>query len=172
MLGLAAMILAAASADASPALTSHTPWWEKVTYTIIGDSAQQSCQYESSIAGARNCDSDEASSPLRPAASDATTGTFTKITIERRFTPAGAPHPGGLEPGDTLLGGQIMALAIDTAGTVRGCKVLAASGDVRPAYGCDDVRAERFEASAGRATPEVRQAFMTIVVYGHEEQLA
>ena len=171
MLGFAALILAAASApaDTSPTLTSSTPWWEKVTYTISGDGAQ-SCQYNSSIAGARACDPHEASSPV--SAASGSTGSYTKITIERRFTPAGAPHPVGLESGDTLLGGQVMAIAIDEAGTVRSCKVLAASGDVRPAYNCEAARAERFEASAERAAPKLRQAFMTIVVYGHEEYLA
>ena len=170
MLGLAALILAATSADASPALTSKTPWWEKVTYTISGDGAQ-SCQYQSSLAGARICDADESSGGMEGAASGST-GTYTKITIERRFTPGGQPDRVRIESGDTLLGGQVMALAIDGAGTVRGCEVLVASGDVRPAYGCAQARAERFEASAERSEPQVRQAYMTIVVYGHEEYLA
>lgn len=169
MLGLAALILAAASANASPELTPASPWWEKITYTISGDGAQQSCVYQSSLAGARSCDSDEQSSPIR--ARSGSTGTYTKITIERRFTPPGGPDPLSLEAGDTLLGGQVMALAIDGTGAVRSCQILAASGDVRPAYGCKQARAERFEASA-RETEPVREAFMTILVYGHEEYLA
>ncbi|MGI8704355.1 MAG: hypothetical protein ACR2JJ_00895 [Sphingomicrobium sp.] len=174
MLGLASIILAAASAatasaNASPALTSASPWWEKVTYTISGADAQQACVYESSLAAARNCDGDEQSSPVRAAINSA--GAYTKITIERRFTPVGGPDPLSLQPGDTLLGGQVLALAIDGTGEVRGCRILAASGDVRPAYGCNEARAERFEASA-RETEQVRQAFMAILVYGHEEYLA
>lgn len=169
MLGLAALILAAASANASPALTSASPWWEKITYTMTGDGAQQSCVYESSLAGARSCDRDEGSSPVEAASGP--TSSYTKITIERRFTPGSQPDRGSLEKGDTLLGGQVMALAIDGTGAVRGCEILAASGDIRPAYSCKEARAERFDASA-RGNTQVRQAFMTILVYGHEEHLA
>jgi hypothetical protein len=172
VLSLAALILAAASADPTPALASSSPWWEKITYTISGDAAQQSCRYESSLeaAGAKSCDAEDASFPLRGAASGSA-GTYTKITIERRFAPD-RPDPVKLESGDTLLGGQVIALAIDATGKVRTCEILGASGDVRPAYGCREARAERFEASAGRATEQVRQGYMTILVYGHEEYLA
>jgi hypothetical protein len=173
VLGLAALILtaASASADASPALTSVAPWWEKVTYTINGDGAQQACIYQSSLAGARSCNDGEAFSHAKSAASGST-GSYTKITIERRFNPGAQPEPLSLEAGDTLLGGQVMALAIDGTGAVRSCQVLAASGGVRPAYSCREARAERFEAGAARGTPQVRHAFMTILVYGHEEHLA
>lgn len=167
MLGLAALILAAAPSGPSPALTPIAPWWEKVTYTISGD--RESCEFESSVAGGRGCDAAEASSPIRAATSSA--GSYAKITIERRFTPD-RPDPVSLNPGDTLLGGKVIALAIDAAGAVRNCRVVGASGELRPAYDCDEARAERFEASAGRATPQVRQGFMTILAYGHEEQLA
>lgn len=169
MLGLATLFLAAASASATPQLTSATPWWEKVTYTISGSDSKQACVYESSLAGARSCDGDEQSSPVR--AANSSTGAYTKITIERRFTPTGGADPLSLQPGDTLLGGQVMALAIDGTGAVRSCQVLAASGEIRPAYGCKQARAERFEASA-RETEQVRQAYMSILVYGHEEYLA
>jgi hypothetical protein len=169
VLGLASLILAAASANVSPVLTSASPWWEKVTYTISGGDARQACVYESSFAGARSCDGDEQSSPVH--AADSPAGAYTKITIERRFTPSGGPDPLSLQPGDTLLGGQVMALAIDATGAVRGCKILAASGDVRPAYGCREARAERFGVNA-REAAQVRQGLMAILVYGHEESLA
>lgn len=172
MLGLASLILAAASANASanapPGLTSASPWWEKITYTMAGGGGQQSCVYQSSLARARSCADGEDSSPVD---SGSTTGAYTRITIERRFTPGLQPDPGKLASGDTLLGGQVMALAIDGSGAVRSCKVLAASGDVRPAYSCKEARAERFEASA-RESQQVRDGFMTILVYGHEGQLA
>jgi hypothetical protein len=170
VLGLAALILAASSPAPSPTLTSTAPWWEKVTFTLIGEGGQQSCEYESSLPTAGNgmCDGD-ASSPVESA--NSAVGAYTKITIERRFTPGQKPDPGSLESGDTLLGGQVMALAIDGKGTVRACEIVVASGDVRPAYGCKEARAERFEASAGREAPQVLQGFMTIIVYGHEEQL-
>ena len=170
MLGFAALFLAAASAQAAPSLTSGVPWWERVTYTMSGEGSQQACQYESSLGGTRRCDSEEASSPIK--ASSSGSGTYTKITIERRFTPGGQPDPVRLESGDTLLGGQIMALAIDDAGSVKSCKIVGASGQVRPAYGCDEARAERFQASAGRSSEQVHQGFITIVVYGHEGYMA
>jgi hypothetical protein len=172
VLSLAALILAAASAASSPPLTSASPWWERVTYTISGEGAQQTCRYESSVpaTGTEACD-DEVSEPIAGAASGAA-GAYTKITIERRFTPGDRPDAASLEPGDTLLGGQVMMLAIDEAGTVSGCRLLAASGDLRPAYGCSEARAERFQASAARGSREVRRGFMTILVYGHEGHLA
>ena len=171
MLGFAALILAAASANTTPALTTSS-WWEKVTYTISGDGVQQACQYESSFSagGTASCDYEYASSPISRAGSGSA-GTYTKITIERRFTPGDRPDAGKLELGDTLLGGQIMSLAIDGSGQVRSCKVVVASGEVRPVYGCNEARAERFEASAGREASRVQQGFMTILVYGHEGQL-
>ena len=171
MLSLAILAAAAAAAAASPTFTTTSPWWEKVTYTIDGDGAEQSCKYESSAgSGARICNSDSAPKAAKSSASGSA-GMYTKITIERRFTPGQRPDPGRLEIGDTLLGGQVMALAIDGAGTVRSCRVVVASEGVKPAYGCDELRAERFEASASRASSQVRQGYMTVIVYGHEAQL-
>jgi len=170
VLGLAALMLAtAASAEASPSLVSSSQWWEKITYTMSGEAEQQSCVYESSLTGSRTCDESEPSSPV--SAAGGSVGSYTKITIERRFSPGDQPHKLPLQPGDTLLGGQVMALAFDEKGAVRGCKILAASGEVRPAYSCASARAERFEASATRGNEQVRQGLMTIVVYGHEEEL-
>ena len=53
-----------------------------------------------------------------------------------------------LQTGDTLLGRQVMALAIDPVGKVSGCKVVATSGDVTPEYGCEQASSEKFEANA------------------------
>lgn len=173
MLGLAALILASASANVSPALTSAAPWWEKVTFTITGDGAQQSCNYESSLAfaGAQGCgdSGEEDSSSSMAHSASSSDGSYTKITVERRFTPAAAPERVSLQPGDTLLGGQVMAIAINGNGAVSSCRIVGASGDMRPPYGCDEARAERFEASAGRASGQIRHAYMTVLVYGHEE---
>lgn len=171
MLGLAALFLAATSAGASPSLVSTASWWEKVTYTISGD-GRQSCIFESSLgaASAEACD-DEESSEVRRAAGKSD-GSYTKITIERRFSPGGQIEPFKLETGDTLLGGQVLALEIDKSGAVSSCETVATSKDLKPAYDCDAVRAERFEASAGRPNQHVRHGLMTILVYGHEEDLA
>lgn len=167
MFALAALLLAASTATPSPALTTASPWWEKVTFTISGDGAHQSCQYQTSLAGetAQSCDAGD--SPLKSASGGK--GVYTKITIERRFNPGGTPKDVKLETGDTLLGGQVMALEIDGAGKVRTCEIINMSGDVTPAYGCAEARAERFQASAGRAAPQLRHGFMTVLVYGHEE---
>ena len=171
MLGLVALMLASsASAEASPSLASSSAWWEKVTYTMTGEGEQQSCTFESSLTGARSCATSESSSPVRAASSGA--GSYTTVTIERRFTPNGEAPALPMQPGDTLLGGQVMALAIDESGSVRSCRVLAASGDVCPSYSCAEARAERFEASARSPSHELRQGYMTIVVYGHEANLA
>ena len=46
-----------------------------------------------------------------------------------------------------------------------------ASGDVPPDYGCEQARKEQFKGQAG-GEPEARQAFMTIMAYGHTEEIA
>lgn len=175
MLAFAALALATASATSStaatPTLTSTSPWWEKVTYTIAENGAPKACIYESSIsaAGAESCDDDDEDVSSMRRAANVATGSQMKVTIERRFTPGSEPGPMGLESGDTLLGGKVMALAFDSNGAVRGCRVLAASGDLTPSYGCREARAERFEAS--RRSSPASEGFMTILVYGHEEVL-
>jgi hypothetical protein len=170
VLALAALALAATSANASPALTTATPWWEKVTYTISDDGAQQVCRYETSLsrAGEQGCGEDEGAAAIHEASSGSP-GPYTKITIERRFTPGSSPNPVALETGDTLLGGQVMALAIDGNGAVQSCQLIGASGEVKTPYGCEEAKAERFEASASSAPTQVRYGYMTILVYGHEE---
>jgi len=167
-------IAAASTAKADPALSPTTPWWEKVTVTLAGDGKSNSCRYESSIsaAAAKDCDVVGDAKSLgadAPQSKDQ----FTRLTFERRFNPGSmAPQDAALETGDTLLGRQVMSIAIDAAGKVKGCRVIAQSGDVTPSYNCEDAAAEHFEASA--ATPGAGQGhegFMTILVYGHEEHV-
>jgi hypothetical protein len=94
------------------------------------------------------------------------------ITFERRFHPGAAqPEDASLQTGDTLLGRQVMALAIDPVGKVSGCKVVAASGDVTPEYGCAQASTEKFEAKAGQAESPPRQGYMTVLIYGHSEHV-
>jgi len=77
-----------------------------------------------------------------------------------------------LEPGETLLGGRVMSLAIDARGAVQNCEVVATSGAVTPQYGCADLSAERFEASAAAsAGAPPREGYMSIIVYGHSEHV-
>ena len=160
----------AASSTAADALKSSSPWWERVTVTIAGDGMARSCQFVSSL---RPDDAQKCSVEGSQAAAAGSAGSkdeYTRITFERRFTP-GKPEGGGLEAGDTFLGAQVMALAIDSAGSVKACQIVAASGEMKPDYGCDEARAEKFEASVGRQPDAARIGYMTILVYGHAEHM-
>ena len=170
-LALATATAATASATASDTLVSSSPWWEKVTVTIDGDGQPQGCRFESSLtpAKAQNCEVDGNQAAL--AGKSGSKQEYTRITFERRFSPGEQPKT-SVAPGETFLGGQMMALAIDPSGSVKDCKVVASSGSMSPGYGCDDASAEKFQASAGRAAHEPeRQGYMTILVYGHQEHM-
>lgn len=174
-LGVASVLAIAAipaSASSPGTLVSSSPWWEKVTVTIAGDGKPQSCLYESSLEPNSEQSCDVASSPA--ATTKASTGSkeeFTRITFERRFTPNALPAKADLQTGDTLLGGQVMAFAIDPKGAVKDCRIVSAAGDVRPQYGCDEAAAERFRASVGGVHHAAREGYMTVLVYGHNEHI-
>lgn len=180
MLKIAAFVLAsataalgaAASASSPSTLVSNSPWWEKVTVTIDGNGNAEACRYETSIgpvaSQACDVDSDQATAATKASSSK---GELTRITFERRFDPGAAKPKADLATGDTLLGGQMMALAIDPKGSVKGCRIVAASGSMRPQYSCDDATAERFQASVGGAQRSEREGYMTILVYGHAEHM-
>ena len=178
MLKLAALFVAsaavatAAAGSASDTLVSSSPWWEKVTVTIGGDGKPESCRYETSLkpTASQYCDVASSQAAMVTKASESK-GEVTKITFERRFDPGTAPTKANLQTGDTLLGGQMMALAIDPRGSVKGCRIVAQSGTMQPAYGCDDAQAERFQASVGGAPKDVRDGYMTVLVYGHSEHM-
>jgi hypothetical protein len=180
---LAALLVASAAALAASAATatststdklvSNSSWWEKVTVTLDGDGSPEACRYETSLStsGAEACDVDSDQASMAKHASSSK-GEVTRITFERRFTPGQAPAKPDLAVGDTLLGGQIMSLAIDQHGAVKGCESVAASGAMRPDYGCADAQAEKFQASVGAAQhAEQRNGYMTILVYGHSEHM-
>src|SRR3954471_20139188 len=142
---IAALVLASATTQHSTeTLLPSSPWWEKVTVTISGDGKPQSCRFESSLKpnAAQSCDvvGSEAAQATSPGAKDQ----YTRITFERRFKPGAQPDAGDLQPGETLLGGQVMALAIDPRGEVKTCKVVSESGSMRPQYGCAEATAEHF----------------------------
>ena len=170
---LAALALASTTAQTSPALNSTAPWWERVTVTVTDDGQTQSCRYETSRSAAASKDCSVVGSEASMAKTSSSSGdkaSVTRITFERRFSPTASTSLSSLQPGETLLGGQVMALAIDGAGAVKGCKILSTSGSVTPQYGCDQAASERFEASA--AAPGARHAgYMTILVYGHSEHV-
>jgi hypothetical protein len=175
---IAALALASASAQptlASPALTSSTPWWERVTVTVTDDGKTRACHYESSLQAspAQDCSvsgaTATANSPHPASAKDG----YTRITFERRFSPGLQPAAAAVQPGEKLLGGQVMALAIDAKGAVKNCRVVSTSGEVTPQYGCDEAASERFDASATttRSRAPQREGYMTILVYGHSEHV-
>lgn len=173
---LAALALASTTAHTSPALNSTAPWWERVTVTVTDDGQTQSCRYESSRStdASKDCTvAGGAPSVAKASSSSGARDQVTRITFERRFSPTATPTLSALQPGDTLLGGRVMALAIDGSGAVKGCKVVATSGSVAPQYGCDEAATEHFEASA--TAPHARtaehQGYMTILVYGHSEHV-
>jgi hypothetical protein len=178
VLKLAALSLAAVSAIATaspaktPALDGSAPWWEKITVTMNGEGKPKSCRYESSKNVGDGCE--VVGTPKVAASAAGDSAQVTQITFERRFTPSGGePDLGKVHAGETILGGQVMALAIDQAGRVSGCKVVAKTGEMTPDYGCQEAAAERFAASVSNApSSSARQAFMTILVYGHSEQVA
>ena len=167
---LAAMAVAAASTNSNSVLTSGTPWWERVVVTVTDDGQTQSCRYESSLRPALDC------SVVRTEATKASSSSkseYTRITFERRFSPGSSLNAPAPQAGETLLGGRVMALAIDARGAVKNCRVVSTSGSLAPQYGCDEASAERFDASAVSAHPQAveREGYMTILVYGHSEHV-
>lgn len=168
---LAFLAAALAASTPSPILESAVPWWEKVTVTVDDKGKQQSCRYEASLspASAGACDEEMAASVQ--AGARGASGRFSKVTFERRFSPGGQLDSGRLEPGDELLGRQVMHLTFKSDGAIESCRVVAATGDMAFQYDCDEARKEQFRAQAN-ADPAARQAFMTVLAYGHSEQIA
>ena len=171
---IAALALASASAHAAATLTSTAPWWERITVLVADNGEAQSCRYESSLqaTAGKECSVESAAATAAKTGGPSAKSEFTRITFERRFS-LGAKPDMVLQPGETLLGGRVMALAIDARGAVKDCQVVATSGSVTPQYGCADLVAERFEASAGsRASGAAqREGYMSIIVYGHSEHV-
>jgi hypothetical protein len=167
---LSLVAAAALAATASPPpLQVSAPWWERIVKTLDSEGTELSCKYESSISPAPTADgcAAPASASSEKAASGA--AAFRKLTFERRFSPHGRPDSGVVEKGDTLLSQRVLYLAIDASGKVQDCRVVSTSGEMALEYGCDEARSEKFAAGAHGAA---RQAFMTVRVYGHTEQIA
>ncbi len=167
---IAALALASATSS-TPTLVSNAPWWEKVTVTVAGDGNAHTCRFESSLKPASD-ECEVEGTAIGGSESSGSKAEYTRITFERRFSPGAVPDAGNLQPGDTLLGRQVMALAIDARGAVQGCEIVAQSGEMAPEYGCKEAAAERFQASAtSEGKPARRAAYMTIIVYGHAEHI-
>ena len=161
-----------AAADAA-VLDSATAWWERITVTVDDKGKQHSCRYEasSSAEGAKPCG--QALADSVEAGSSGQAGVLSRVTFERRFTPGGQLLDGAsLQPGDTLLGRQVMFLTFDAAGAIASCKVVETSGDAAPTYDCEEAKKEQFRAQTDADGAAARQAFMTIIAYGHTEEIA
>ena len=174
MLAFLAAVLAASTpvSTETPILEPAMPWWERISVTFDDKGAQQSCMYQSSLSpsGAEACDDGMAAS-LNARGGKGQTGVYSKLTFERRFSPI-TPDTGRLQPGDQLLGRQVMYLTISPEGSIDSCKVVSTSGDMPPEYDCEEVKSEQFRAQASASSARPRQAFMTILAYGHKEQIA
>ncbi len=157
----------------APALDASTPWWEKITKIIDGNGKERSCKYETSLLprSSEGCEV-EAAGRTGTRGVTARGGLTSKLIFERRFSPGARPDSGRLEPGDTLLTRHVMFLTIDPAGSVQSCRVVAAVGDMASDYGCKEAKAERFQTGSSETATATRQAFMTVLVYGHTEQIA
>jgi hypothetical protein len=171
VLSIAALALAAATAPTSADTLSTNPWWEKITITYGDDGSHRACDYQTSrsFGSPEACDSE--TTPVTAAkASISNAGVQTKITFERSFTPGAMPNLRDMAPGDKLIGGLVMMVAIDRNGSVQGCSVVAETGDEKPEYGCEQVRAEKFQASLGGAQ-DSQLGTLTVLVYGHKEEV-
>lgn len=173
---LASLVLALAAAVPSvpsTTLESSVAWWERVAVTVDGSGEQQSCTFQSSLqaTGPKACD-DAVAAGLKVSGSGPPQGAYSKVTFERRFSPAGRLDSGTLQTGDTLLARQVLFLTIGEDGSIDGCKVIATGGEMALAYGCEEARAEQFRAADRTGSTEARQAFLTILAYSHQEQIA
>jgi hypothetical protein len=178
---LAALAMTPVATAATDSHLPAAPWWERITVTVSGDGQSQGCLYTSSSgANSSDCTVEDAASMSSSSSSSsehsATGGaSLTRITYERRFTPGMVTKADvNVQTGDTLLSREVMALAIDGRGSVKNCKVVAASGQMTVDYGCADAQAEKFQASVTRGAPPAaeRQGYMTVLVYAHQEHLA
>ncbi len=168
---LAIFAAALAASTSSPVLESSLPWWERITVTVDDKGKQQACQYEVSLspAGAKACDQRMAASVAE--GGQGRSGLYSKVTFERRFSPGSQLDSGRLQPGDQLLGRQVMFLTIDAEGSIKSCDVVATSGEMAFQYDCGEARKEQFRVPTS-AAPGARQAFMTVLAYGHTEHIA
>lgn len=158
-------------ANAAAPLPSDA-WWEKVTVKMTGDGEAQGCQYQTSRAAAAGADCQVVGASGAAAQASTAKDGYTTITFERRFSPgSAAPNDSAIQEGEKLLGRKVMALAINHAGKVSGCKIVDSSGDTGLAYGCEEASGEQFASAGAAASAPDRHGFMTVLVYGHSEHV-
>jgi len=174
---LAALALSSGISGTAATQLPAAPWWERITVTVDGNGDSSGCLYTSSSGERSNDCTVDASA----ASDDSATGEHsavardqvTRITFERRFTPGAlTAADASLQTGDTLIGREVMALAIDGRGSVKTCKVVSTAGEMTLSYGCAEARAEKFQASMRRGEAAEREGFMTVLIYAHPEHVA
>ena len=174
---LAALAVASGLPSAANAQLPAAPWWERITVTVDGNGDSQGCLYTSSRGERSNDCAVEASAGAGGSATEGHSANareqVTRITFERRFTPGAiAASDGAVQTGDTLIGREVMALAIDGRGAVKTCKVVSTTGEMTLDYGCAEARAEKFQASMSRGEVTPREGYMTVLIYAHPEHMA
>ena len=161
-----------AASTSTQMLEASVPWWERISVTIDDKGKQQACTYRSSLSpGGEACGQAMAAS-VQPRQAEVQSGLFSKLTFERRFSPGPKLESAPMQPGDELIGQQVLFLTIKSDGSIASCRILAKSGEMRFNYGCEQAQGEQFRVPASAQVGAFRQAFMTITAFGHQEQIA
>lgn len=170
---LAALALTSGTASGlSDSQLPAAPWWERITVSLGAGGESQGCLYTSSD-GQRSTDCKIDAADADSSEHSTSRDGVTRVTFERRFTPGGTQAAATqLEAGDTLLGREVLALAIDGRGSVQTCKLVASDGEMMVDYGCKDAQAEHFQASAKSGGGAQREGTMTVLIYAHQEHVA
>jgi len=171
---LAALAAASGLSGTASAQLPAAPWWERITVTVDGNGDSQGCLYTSSSGERSNdCTVDASAGDGSDGHSATARDQVTRITFERRFTPGAITAADGVvQTGDTLIGREVMALAIDGRGSVKTCKVVSTTGEMTLDYGCAEAKAEKFQASMRRGETAPREGYMTVLIYAHPEHVA
>jgi hypothetical protein len=152
-------------------LEASVPWWERISVTIDDRGKQQACTYRSSLLPAGEACDREMAASVRPRQAASQSGLFSRLTFERRFSPGPKLESAPMQPGDELIGQQVLFLTINADGSIASCRILARSGEMHFNYGCDQAQGEQFRVPASAPAGATRQAFMTITAFGHQEQI-
>ena len=169
LIALLSLVALPAVAIAAAPLPSEA-WWEKITIRMTGGGEAQGCQYQTNRPTAEKPDCKVVGGNLSAQPASTSDG-YSAITFERRFNLGEAPGDSAIQQGEKLLGKKVMALVIDNAGKVSGCRVVDLSGDTGLSYGCEEAATEQFAANGAAPTARDRHGFMTILAYGHNEHV-
>jgi len=148
---LAFLAAALAASTPSPALETSVPWWERITVTVDDKGKQQSCLYETNLSAAGGEACGEAMASTVPGSGKTPTGLYSKLTFERRFSPGGQLDAGKLQPGDTLIGRQVMFLTSTPRAPSQAARWSRSRATRRPTMAA--TRRRRSSSGSRRAPP-------------------